>query len=212
MTTVLTTIPLIIKELKTQIETKISDIKFAYDPQLSYETGTRMLRAANKYKDMKQGQFPLFLFNRTVLRYHEQLGKRAVHKSIDLSAQVNHTAPEYRTALGEFDFRFAFISPNMSEAEAFEIEYFSKEGIYNLKEVNVSIPGLADTFLYSLSWGELEDTLIESENWYAKTVTGTCKIQGWFIVLRGSADLIQNIYFDVYDYDNETVMEQFQVT
>ncbi len=211
MSNVLTTIPLIIKELKSQIETKISDIKFAYDPILSYESGTRMLRSHNKYKGLKQKQFPMFLFNRSILRYQEQFGKRGVHKAIDLATQVDYEASEYRTALGEFDMRFAFISPNMSEAEAFEIEYFSKEGIYNIKEVNINVPGLEGSFLYSLSWGDLEDVLIESDSWNAKTVTGTCKIQGWFVIFRGKTALIKNIYLDVYDYDTETVIEQRMV-
>ena len=211
MQPVITTLALVLKELLSTMEGKIDGLHRVYDPALTYDTGTKLLRASHNYKGEKRKQFPLLLWNRSIFRYQEQMGKRGIHKIVDLEAMVDGVVPEYRAALGEFDFRFVFITPNMSVIENFEIMYFGKEGFHSIKEFSVDFPGLEGSLDYMTNWGDLEDVVVEGDQWQAKIISGSCKITGWFLTSRSPISLIEDTYFDVYNTTTEYLISEHEV-
>lgn len=198
----------IIKKLQDEIAAKYPSYKQVYDPALAYDSATKLLRGQNSIKKLIDKENPLFAFNRSVLRYHPNLGSRgtttAIVKDLDLT-----TGLEYKAAVGEFDFRFAFASPNFQVIEEFEMDYITKMGINSIKVLDVEIPGL-QKFPYVLQWHDFEDVVVEYENYFAKTLTASVTIQGIFIVIKGETNLIREIYGTYYDW-YETILTEFVV-
>lgn len=213
MAQVATTIVMVIKELLNEMRTKVPNMKATFDPGLSYESGTKLLRSANRLKSRKQEHFPQILWNRSVLRYDERMGKRGIHKAVVRDVDT-FSAAEYRAALGEFDFRFAFVSPNMSTIENFEIMYFGKESFKNLYTTSINVPGLEEPLTYHLNWGDLEDVVMDNDQWFIKLITGMCTITGLFLTLRSQADLklVETIYFDIYNNTASGLISQNTIT
>jgi uncharacterized protein YegP (UPF0339 family) len=145
MATIVTTIALVEKELITQMNVIDSTLKIVYDPQLSYETGVRSLRANSLFNKevVNLGEHPLLIFNRSPLRL---TGDRFEdnYQVIDNRDDDAGTDTTHKIAFGEFDFRFLYTTPNIITSEAFEVNYIAENGIRSINSITPDLSSLGN--------------------------------------------------------------------
>jgi hypothetical protein len=204
---------LVLESFLTKLREEIPELKYVYDEKLSYETSVKAFRAQNNMNktDQRDGNdksdyYPMFAFNRSVLRYPEQTsgpGKRlsAANKvRQDVKDTKDRSVEIYRIVQAEFDLRFLWITKSIKDLERFEILYLSEEGISSYKEVEVDLGSdKLEKFKYFFEYGPLEDKLFEYEGNYYKTLSSTIKVRGMYPVLRGEAKIIREINMKILD-------------
>jgi hypothetical protein len=200
----------VIKTLKDKIKVLYPDMKFVFDPSLTYDSGTKLLRSQQNMIQLNENETPLLMFNRSSLYYSAVLGRRMVRDSL-LKNMTLATALQYKEFYGSFDFEFAIASPNLYVIDEHELEYLTKIGMPSITEIDVAVPQLG-LFPYELTWKDLEkDVLFEYATSFIKVIKGSCTITGWFLVIKGEAKLIHSIYGKFFDMQNQ-LMEAFVVS
>lgn len=164
-----------------------------YQPNLSYRDGLESLRAQNEKKQIVDpSALPLLLFNRSTLRSSEIYARRTSHRVLHPKGDAME---QVKVLLGEFDFRFLYVTTQMEELERFEMLYTTSSAVKNEKRFEVHIPELDDTLEYKVQWESLQDFELSIEDGYYKTIGAQAKVSGAFVVSTGTKIAqIQNIF------------------
>lgn len=167
-----------------------------YQPNLSYRDGLESLRAQNEKKQIVDASaLPLLLFNRSTLRSNEVYGKRSRHKILNPKDGDGKTMEQIKALMGEFDFRFMYVTTQMEELERFEMLYTTSSVVKNEKKFQLHIPELDDYLEYKVEWQSLEDFELSIDEGYYKTIGAQAKVTGAFLVSTGKRiSQIQNIF------------------
>lgn len=198
----------VIKSLKDKIHIMYPDMKFVFDPSLTYESGTKLLRSQQNMEQVAEKETPLLMFNRSALYYSNTVGRRMVRESL-LKNMTLATALQYKEFYGSFDFDFAMSSPNLFVIDEFELEYLTKIGMPSITEIDVAVPQLG-LFPYEITWKDLVSVTFDYAKVFTKTLKGSCIITGWFLVISGEASLIHTIYGTFFDMQSQ-IMDDFVV-
>lgn len=201
---------LVIKTLKNAIESKVDGIKFQLDPSLTYDSAIKRLRATESLKEVitDNGETPLFVFNRSPLQYHPDLGRKAVTRMLDRDTEAG-TADVYKVVYARTEIRFVLIHPDFREIEKLEIEYLMREGIKSISSFELVIPTVSpDPWKYTLQWQDLEELQIETEGVFFVGLTGSVILEGNFIYLKdASSDTIKEIVAEIDSFYTEVLAE-----
>lgn len=209
-----TTITLVLDAFLTLLEKRVEGLNFIYDESLTIENALTKWRAKNEREEIQDSTaFPLFSFNRSVLRYPEQgIARRSVTQKAIVKPELPSTeAVVYRMLYGTFDINFAMYHRSMNMQEVFEVDYLSEDGFSGQKEFIVSISDLGDHPHYA-EFSPLTEKVVNSDGIYYKSTLGTISITGWYFVLQGTGQLIKEINAQICDFDTKVVMSSFQLT
>lgn len=219
MATVVTNIALVLDGWQTAITAAHiggNTLEIVYDETLEYSDMMRSFRSKNKRlaqtgKDAKR----LLAYNREVLQVLPHGAGRRRQQVIDLLSSPVNNADIYKAVHGLLPVRFVFTTPDAREMESFEVGYMAGQGIRTVKKITSTFPGLGEggnePLDHFIHWEELESKEITVEESFHKIVTGSLRIEGWFIVLRTEDSpaqlidqintLIQNEQLAVFDSD-----------
>lgn len=182
---------MVVWQLLQELGKHLPNATALYQPSLSYRDGLEALRAQNEKKQVvDKTALPLLLFNRSTLRSSEVFGKRSRHK-------VNHPTKEeqLKVLMGEFDFRFMYVTTQMEELERFEMLYSTSSIVKNEKRFTLQLPELDDYLEYKVEWQSLEDFELSIDEGYYKTIGAQAKVTGAFLVSTGERiSRIKNIF------------------
>ena len=202
---VVSNIHLVLQEHLNQFESRLPKIHTVYDESLSYETAIARYRANNDLGQDSQEAFPLFAFNRSVLRYAPQgIGRRSVTKRPMSYEAGDDTATIYKSVFGEFDISYLFVTPMMSDIENFEISYLGEESVGSEKEFNVRHSDMGD-FPYYVTMEPLDDLRVNIDGSYYKAVGGRSVIRGFFFIVKGTSKIIKEIGLQVKTFNEEVL-------
>jgi len=201
---------LVIKTLRDAIESKVDGIKFQLDPSLTYDSAVKRLRATESLQKVvtDNGEIPLFIFNRSPLQYHPDMGRKSVTKILDRDTEAG-TADVYKVVYARTEIRFVLIHPSFRELEKLEIEYLMKEGIKSISSIELVIPTVSpDPWKYTLQWHDLEELQIETEGVFFVGLTGSVILEGNFIYLKDvDANIIKQITAEINSFYTEVLSE-----
>ncbi len=202
-------IALVLAELKDRLATAVPDLKYIFDHSLTYDTATKKLRATNELTSVVSdaGERPLFVCNRSPLKHREDIGRRinVISNKKDIP---NLTTELVKSTYAMFDLRFLIIAPNIRRLEQLEVEYLAEEGVTSIRKLTLNIPALTpNNFSFGVTWEELEDFQIESENSFYNVLSGSAIVQGPFLMITGSGDLIGQIDAEIRGFDAEVLTD-----
>lgn len=217
MPTTITNISLVLDAFLTKVKANHitgDTLPIVASPQLDYEAGLRDYRARNK---MNLGDnldaTRVFMFTRDPLRFSDHGPGRRSFKSLETNASLPTSVDIIKSVFAVLPIRWMFATKNMAELEAFELGYITGDGIKSIKEFDTTFPVLGETFTHYVHWErDLESLELRThEESFRQTVTGTARIEGWWMVLRDEespspiiqeiATLIQNPELVVFDSD-----------
>jgi len=215
MASVITNVALVLDGWQTAITAAHiggNSLFVVYDESLEYSESVRHFRSKNnRLGHTGNSANRLLAYNREVLRPSEHGMGRRRETAVEQVDSPTYGANLYKAAFGELPIRFVFSTPDAREMEAFEVGYMAGEGIRTVKDVETTFPGLDGPLTYHVHWDELESKEIEIRQSYHKAVTGGCRIEGWWLVLRTEDSpsqlisaintLIQNEQLIVFDQD-----------
>ena len=176
------------------IRKEMPGVSYAYDPDLSYETGMRILRDNNNMGTAQQDGQELFLYRVTPLRHPDE-GQAPNLRSTHNDGRIRLSdgkAASFSAVHGEFDLEFLYVNPSMEEAQKFEVVFLSEDGLTGTNELTVSMGELGD-FRYFLKWEKLLDITVNSNDNYYKAYASILRIRGFFFVFRGESKIITEI-------------------
>jgi hypothetical protein len=211
---------LVIEKLLGMILSEFSNIKVVYDENLSYESAVSKLRADNLQNGTNfiVDQFPVFAFNRSVMRYStEGVGRRSVvattFRRLNTINQPN-TAQTYHCPHLEFDLNFLYFTKSTQKIEEFEILYLSEDGISQNKIITLDLtPDLGGSMQYFIDYkGKLDSKVLQLEKNYWKQVNGSIVVRGYFPVIQGQSAIITEIQKQIYNYQRTVLWEHEIVT
>lgn len=204
---IITTVASVLKELTTQIATKVPDMKKVYNPELTYDEGIKLLRGNVDFEELisNAGETPIFMFNRTALKRTETFGRRMKQAPVVKDNDAG-TAKEYKSDFLEFEFRFLYVTPSLRNLEQFEMGYMVGDGIKDLKDFELDLTEFSiDPFKYQVDWKPLEDIQVMVQDKYYKGLGGFAKVSGNFLIETGSTKLITEINLLVKDWLDVTL-------
>lgn len=214
MASVITNIALVLQGFRNVV--RDNDISVAgqlpcvYDDSLEYEHAVGQFRSRNEIFGSPVAGVPLFIFNRSALRYSD-LGRHGVHQSIKLVDQPSAIATLMKAVHGVMDITGIYTSPHMRDIEAFEVSFLAEEGICSVREFSITFPDptIDDELLtYYIHWDEMEPKEVFVNNTYRKGVTIRARVQGWYHVLlsasEGDTQLIKTVneQISTFEVDN----------
>lgn len=198
---VVSDIALVLKEFLDTYAARIPNLKFIYDENLSYDTAIANYRAKNNMTGEINEALPLFVFNRSVLRWseHGAMRRSVTFRPKGLMNMEDGTALKYKAVHGEFDLNFSLVFNSMSEVENFEVSYLAELNTGGDKEITVTLSPEFGEFKYFVQLQPLDDKLVNIENAYYKTVMGRVLIRGFFFTIFGQGRIIKEINLVVQD-------------
>ncbi|MCP4526688.1 MAG: hypothetical protein GY833_12360 [Aestuariibacter sp.] len=187
---------MVVWQLLQELGQHLPNATALFQPNLSYRDGLEALRAQNDKKQVfDTTALPLLLFNRSTLRSNEVFGKRSRQKIIHPKDDSGTDHTQLKVLMGEFDFRFLYVTTQMEELERFEMLYSTSSAVKNEKRFKLHIPALDDYLEYKVEWESLEDFQLSIDEGYYKTIGAQAKVRGAFIVSTGeSLARIKNIF------------------
>lgn len=200
---------LVLKEVLAGIVTKISDIKFAYDSGLEYKEGVTSLRGTDELKEkiVDAGEHPLMIFNRSVLKRFEPMGRK-MDVELKNTDTTTRTVDIYKAGYAEFDFNYAIVTPNIERLDQIEIEHVIGYGMESLRSVTVDLGGTLGEFKYNIEWEEFEDLQVVTEGSFYKAITGKAKVTGWFMILKSTGGgVIEEINFNISTFIDDYLVD-----
>jgi len=210
---------LVIDNLLSKIQSEFPNIKFIYDDNLSYESAVNKLRAYNLQNGIEYdiGKYPLFAFNRSVLRYStEGIGKRSVVETANRRLDALNRpkiAETYHIPHLEFDLNFLYFTKSTQKMEEFEIIYLSEDGISQNKILTLDLtPDLGGPLNYYLVYKPLDSKIISLEGKYYKQLNGSLVVRGFFPVIQGESPVILQIKKQIYNFMGNVLWEQETIT
>ena len=211
-----TTIGLVLDEFLNLLEKNLSSsVKFVYDEEMTLESSLTKLRAISERNGTTfDGEFPLFSFRRSVLKYLEdgQSRRSVVNRTSDQIVGDNSKLLIYKSINGEIEINFSYYSNSFMDNEIFEIDYLSEFSSSKDKSISVSLPDGLGEFKYYIKYEPLEDKLSNSEGIYHKRVNGTIKINGWFLTLKGSSSSIKTILAKINSINTKYNLSEMTIT
>jgi hypothetical protein len=191
----------IVAFLNDVLKKEMPNCSYAYDPDLSYETGMKILRDNNNMGNAQQDGAELFLYRVTPLRHPDE-GQAPNIRSTHQKGRVrlsDGVAATYTAVHAEFDLEFLYCNPNMEEAQRFEVVYLSDDGISGTPEVTARMGELGD-FNYFLKWEKLLDITVNNQDNYYKAYASILKVRGFFFVFEGESKIITEIKTGINSY------------
>ena len=200
---VVSTVVLSLESLTAYMQSKLPWVSFVYDENLGYDSGMSELRSSNNLRDQFVSRLPAFFFKRSVLRPSEKgQGRRSVTNRVLNPSQDNSSVDIYKMIQGTYDVEFNFVTSKLSEMENFEVSWLSEDGISEIKDVSVELTGLG-SFPYFVTYGVLDDKIINSAENYYKVITGTINVTGSFLVFsENSTAIIKEINTRILTFSN----------
>lgn len=197
MADVITNISMVLEEFLKQCVNNITNLKYVYDENLSYETSIKKIRANNDANAITSGVFPLFVFNRSIIRRPDAINKRssftaAAHKLGDSTGEIEG----YKVASGVIDINYQYIDPNMSHIESFELLFLGEESINSVKELTITLPNIG-IWTYFIDWKDLETLTVQIDGNYYKALSGVATISGPFILFLENFKTIDEIVLTI---------------
>jgi hypothetical protein len=183
------------------LKKEMPNCSYAYDPDLSYETGMRILRDNNNMGTAQQDGKELFLYRVTALRHPDEgqaPNVRSTHQRGKLMLSDGKAAT-YSAVHAEFDLEFLYVNPSMEESQKFEITFLSDDGISGTPELTAKMGELGD-FRYYLKWEKLLDITVNSNDNYYKAYASILKVRGFFFVFEGESKIIQEVKANINSY------------
>ena len=175
-----TLIGLILNEFLNHVDAWSPNLAYVYDESLTYDTAMEEYRASQNISKDGSLPMPLFAFRRSVLGFDDQSNGRRI-RSAKLKANLNNgTSQIYKGFMGKFTIEFAYFTRSFRDMERFEVSYLSEQGLSSIKNLDVHIPILDSKMGYSLIYDDLEDKLVNIENSYYKSLSGTFTVKGIF--------------------------------
>jgi len=165
----------IINSIVTAMKPQINFTSSTFDPMLSYETSIQTMRANKLMKGEVSDAFPLFSYNRSVLRKMEPFGSRGKSSPL-LHVPADSKYQEYRVLQVEFDLRFMYFSNNIKDIEQFEFLYTLGE-MPKKALIDLSAYGLG-SMTFNLKWNSLVDMPFSLENVNYRAVQSDALIAG----------------------------------
>lgn len=203
--TVISTVALSLASFINEVKLEVPEIKLVYDEKLSFETAIEKFRADNELADDKKEEaYPLFAFNRSVLRKSPRgAGGRAsgilARRNVDLLQKPKHS-DIFRLVWGEYDVNFLYITKSIRKLELFEILYLAEAGISSRKDLKVNLEAeLGETFSYYAEYMALTDKVFETDNVVYKMVQGQAVVSGFYPVLHATSKHILQINAKIKD-------------
>ena len=210
MAIIVNTAELTFKSLIDAVRAKEVGIKTVHSTDLSYDKSLRSYRAANVKNAVSKGAFPLFAYNRTVLRNIDNLGKRSVSRAMDNLGSVGESN-DYKTLWGRFDVNFVYLAKNLLELDVFELRYLlNEDSIKSIKEITITLPDLGD-WIYAVEWESIEERIINTEGDFFCSVTGKAILTGRYFMLRGSFPHIEKIILELKTFIDEELLNTVNI-
>jgi len=194
----LSTVALVMKALVDKLKTVEPNMHTVFDPQLDYESSINMVRANKPSQgNANNPTLPLLAFSRSSLRRQPDIGQRSARFAVNNLDKIAGTLDGYKVFRGEFDFRFVYFAKDISEIESFEIDYNSYEGFTKQTKITINIPNLGELD-YFITWTfPLDDITLSKEGNYYKAISGSVKVDGWFISGKTTFPVIKQINSDI---------------
>lgn len=190
----------------------IGKINYVFSENVEYEAGSKKWRSENAGHP-STNTFPLFIFNRSVIRYSELgAGRRNVVQTALLPGAT--TADPYTTfkfMLGEIDINFLLVDSSFDELENFEISYMTEVGQPTQKEFSYQLPTLGD-FRFFTKFEPLEGIEVVIDQNHYKGLTGKINIRGFYFVATGTGSRIQQIDLALKNLINQATIDTVTLT
>jgi hypothetical protein len=213
---VLSTVTLPLAELLKKLQRNLGDTKYVYSESLDYVQAVKKYRNDNNMNGTSDNPFPLFCFNRSVLRYAESfggIGRRSTNFRTIYNIENDDLAPYLSASViqGEFDVNFLYIAKDIQDIERFEVAYLGHRGLADGQKLSAFIPELNETMDFHLDFKDgLDDKTIVVDDNYYKAITGKFLIRGYFLVFKGRVSLIKSINATIKDF-NEVVLSTINI-
>lgn len=184
---------------------EMPNCSYAFDPDLSYETGMKILRDNNNMGTAQQDGKELFLYRVTSLRHPDE-GQAPNVRSTHNRGKImlsDGKAATYSAVHAEFDLEFLYVNPSMEESQKFEVTFLSDDGMTGTTDLTAKMGELGD-FRYYLKWEKLLDITVNSNDNYYKAYASMVKVRGFFFVFEGESKVIHDIKANINSYIQNT--------
>lgn len=209
-TKVVSTMVLVLQEFLNSVETKITGLHSVYDEDLTVETALKRVRSQqDRENTADKPAIPLFAFRRSAIRPASQgMGRRSVTNRAFTRPTTGKPigVTVYKAIHGEFDVEYMLLQEKALDEEVTEIGFLGEESVTDQKEYKVEIPDLG-TFSFFAQWGVVGTKQVNQKDIYYKAMSGKVTIQGWFFILKGAGKTIQQIDFQIREFNQNVLMD-----
>lgn len=206
----ITNIVMVLRAFFTLAQTKITNLQYVYDPELSFRSAVERKKAQFKKEGTSTAMYPLLAFRRGILRPTEELSIRGqMHKATstkDTAGFVNI----YNSARASMDVNLFYIVNNLNDLESFEVDFNSENGLRSINTftLDLSSAGLG-TWTYNLRWETLEDKNFNIEDSFYNTISLTAVISGTFLTIDTlNKAAINQMVVDTKTFSDEVLYSQ----
>lgn len=206
----ITNIVMVLKAFFALAQTKITNLKYVYDPDLSFRTAVERKKAQFKKEGASTIIYPLIAFRRGVLRPTEELQRRGqMHKAITMKDSAGFV-DIYNSARASMDVNLIYIVNNLNDLENFEVDFNSENGLRSINTFTVDLSSAGSgIWTYNLRWETLEDKNFNLEDNFYNTISLTAVISGVFLTLDTlNQAAINQMVLDTKTFSNEVLYNQ----
>jgi hypothetical protein len=175
-----------------------------YDEELSFESGIKAYLAKNNFNQQAKTDFPVFLYNRSQLRWPKQVAPSRRLNNLTGFLKLYNTdgslkgGVSYSATQNEFDIDFMYLCRSVEQQERFEVSYQGETGISANRTIVVDMGGPLGDFNYYLSYTDLTQKKINYKDSAYVAAMGRITVRGIFMTFTGPVSIIRSIGLRVF--------------
>lgn len=188
----------VLDAFETMVKEELPEADVVYDEQLTFETGIKSYIAKNGFNAQGHTDFPVFLYNRSQMRWPPGVAPSRRLNVMQGSLRVGDGVVKYKATQNEFDMQFMYVCRGIETQERFEVAHQGETGISANRIITVNMGDPIGSFNYFLTYTDLTGKSINYEGQAYTAIMGTIVARGMYFTFTGTSALIKQINLSIY--------------